>query len=441
MIKLKSQLNQIVSFSTVTLTLLLTLFASCEKEPDGLGLGILPGQDNLSVNIDSSATILATTVKFESMPTYDKAIISYPDYILGEYSNPVFGFSKASLIVNFYPDTLKYAFGNGALADSLSLQLKLDSLFGDTLADIEFKIWELKKGIFFNSNYNTNLPEEEYKGDLVASKTVKYNDTLKIKLDNILADRLIKIPSPINRDSTGMLAFQENFKGLYIEVKSAAPGVYMFLDPWRNSSSTTTRHETKLTLHYQNAANDSLKQFYFVNTRVSKFSHDYTNTPIAAALQNQDLGQKITYMQGLSGLGTRISIPNLTKWKDLAPVSISRAELVIPVANLTSVADTIYPKGLYIKSVKNGENNFDFIEYGFGQSFLNGVYDSKRKAYIFNLAKHIQKIANSKFSLTQVENTDLMILVDSYKTELTNSFSNVGLDFSKAKLYIIHSKQ
>lgn len=447
MIKLKSQLNQIVSFSTVTFTLLLTLFASCEKEPDGLGLGILPGQDNLSVNIDSSATILATTVKFESVLSYSPDTPSSeipspprPFYILGDYTSPDFGYTKASMILNFYPDTTNYSFGDGRKADSLYLQLKLDSLFGNKSADIEFRIFELKKGVSFRSSYNSNLPEDEYKGNLITTKSIKYNDTIKIKLDQELANRIVQIPASAKNNAAGMLAFQENFKGLYVEVKSAAPGLYMLFDPWRRSG-TSLRHETRMTLYYQNSAKDSLKYYYFVDTRVNTFSHDYTNTPITAALQNSDLGQKITYVQGLSGLGSRISIPNLTKWKDLAPVSISRAELVVPVSKMPSVGDTIYPKGLYVKAVKNGTNNFDLIEYGIGQTFLNGAYNSEKKAYIFNLAKHIQKIANSKFSLTQVENTDLMILADNYKEGLTNSFSNVGLDFSKAKLYIIYSKQ
>jgi hypothetical protein len=439
MIKLKSQLNQIVSFSTVIL--LITFFASCEKEPDGLGLGVLPGQDNLTIKLDSSASILATTVKFESMPSYDTTSVGYPDYILGEYANPVFGLTKASLIVNFHPDTIKYSFGDGKKADSLVFQLKLDSLFGDPSSNIEFKIWELKKGISLYSSYNTNLPEEEYKGTLVATQIMKYNDTLKIKLDKDLADRIIQIPSPASKDTAGLFSFQDKFKGLYIEARSTAPGLYLSLDPWKNSQGNVTRHETKLTLHYQNTANDSLKQFYYVNTRVSKFTHDYTGTPVASALQNNDLDQKITFVQGLAGLGTRISIPDISKWKDLSPVSISKAELVIPVSPMASVGDTIYPKGLFIKTVKTGVNNFDFIEYGFGQSFLNGKYNSEKKAYIFNLAKHIQKIANSKFSLTQVENTDLMILADSYRVGLTNSFSNVALNFAGAKLYVIYSKQ
>ena len=446
MIKFKSQLNQLISLSSVIL--LIVLFASCEKEADSLGKDILPGQDNLLIKLDSSATILATTVNFESVLSYspDTASIErpYPPrpiYVLGDYTNPEFGYTKASMILNFYPDSATYSFGDGRKADSLSLQLKLDSLFGNKSADVEFSIYELKKGVSFRSFYNSNLSEVEYKGNLVASKTMKFNDTVKIKLDQDLANRIVQIPASAKNDAEGMLSFQQSFKGLYIEVKSASPGLYMLFDPWRHSSRTVPRHETRLTLYYQNSTTDSLKYQYFVDTRVNNFSHNYTNTPVAAALQNPDLGQKITYVQGLSGLGTRISIPDLAKWKDLAPVSISRAELVIPVASMASVSDSIYPKGLYIKAVKTGENNFDFIEYGFGQTFLNGAYNSAKKAYIFNLAKHIQKIANSKFSLTQVENTDLMILADNYKEGLTNSFGNVGLNFSGAKLYIIYSKQ
>lgn len=444
MIKFKSQRNQLILLSTVII--FLSIFSSCEKEPDGLGLDVLPGQDTLLIQLDTSAVILANTVKLDSILSYspDTAIGARPNYLIADYTDPIFGFSKSSLVLNFYPDSSTYNFGSGVKADSLVLLMRFDSLLvGDKDALIEFKVWELQKGVNYRSKYYSNLNETEYKGGLLATKIVKYNDTLRIKLNQLLADSIIAIPPSLKKDAASMLKFQEYFKGLYIEARSlSGPGVYLVLDPWRYSTTTAPRHDTRLTLHYQNSANDSLQLRYFVDTRVNDITHDYQNTPVQAALQDNEFGKKVTYVQGLGGVATQISIPGLSKWYNLAPVSINKAELIIPVDTTIAIDKADYPKQLYIKAVKNSIYDLDFIEYGLGQSFLNGVYDSDRKAYIFNLAKHIQKIANGKFQLPPVvQNTDLLIMADAYKIGQQNVFGNVALNFSKARLNVVYSKQ
>jgi hypothetical protein len=170
--------------------------------------------------------------------------------------------------------------------------------------------------------------------------------------------------------------------------------------------------------------------------RLNNFVHSYTGTPVETALQDAEPGQKISYVQGMAGVGSRIHIPSLASWiSDKKPAAINKAVLVVPV----NQADTsLLPKRLAIMAISNTGHR-SLIEYGFGQTFIGGLYDAKNKVYTFNLSKHLHNLVNN-----QLENTDFIIVADSYKVNLTNSLSRVSLDFSPgkgAKLYITYSKQ
>jgi hypothetical protein len=439
MIKLKSQLKQVIYISTA----ILFSFVSCEKEPDELGLGVLPIQDNLLVKHDStSSTIFASTVKLESILSYypDTAFKIYNKIIVGDYNDSFAGRTKSAILANFQPDSTNYNFGDitKTVADSLIFFFKIDSIFGNKNQDIEISFWELNKSIPYYNLYNSNLDETTYKGAPIFSKIFKYtNDSLTVRIDNPdFAKKLLSIPPSAERNLVGYRQFEELFKGLYIEMRSVSePGLMAFVDPVKF---------TKLRLYYTNETRDTSINYY-INTKVNKFTHDYTSSPIETDLQNTEPGQKVTYVQGLGGLATRISIPSLSKWAEEAPVSINKAELIIPVdqTNLAGLPESEYPKRLSIKAVGPDEIHY-LIEYGFGQTFIGGVYNSNLKAYTFNLSKHLQKIANSKFLGSRVENTDLIIMADGYRPGQPNSFNKVALDFGPgkgAKLKIIYSKQ
>lgn len=438
MIKFKNQLKQVFYISTA----ILLFFVSCEKEPDGLGLGVLPTEDNLLVKLDTSSTILATTIKLESILSYypDTAFKIYNRAPVGEYLDPFAGRTKSAILANFQPDSTNYNFGDlsKTTADSLVFFFKIDSILGNKTQDIEISFWEMNKSIPYYNAYNSNLDEATYKGAPIFSKVFSYsNDSLKVRIDNPdFARKLLTLPPSNERNLAGYRQFEELFKGLYMEMKSVSePGIIAWVDPVKF---------TKLRLYYTNEKTDTFINYY-VNTVVNKFSHDYTSAPIEPALQNTQPGQKVTFVQGLGGLATRISIPSLSKWADEAPVSINKAELIIPVdqSNLAGFPVNEYPKRLAIKAVSS-DGVYGLIEYGFGQTFIGGVYDSGLKAYTFNLAKHLQKIANSKYLGPKIENTDLILIADGYKPGQASSFTKVALDFSPgkgAKLKISYSKQ
>ncbi|NJO70344.1 MAG: DUF4270 domain-containing protein [Bacteroidetes bacterium] len=205
---------------------------------------------------------------------------------------------------------------------------------------------------------------------------------------------------------------------------------------------------SKMTLYYKNDTKDSLKFHYYMLKRTvhaDKYSHDFSGAGVETALQNNEFSQKVTYVQGMGGLATKFRIPNLSKWADLAPVSINKAELIIPVdqTQLNNTVGKNIPPKLNLLAVSE-EGKIQNIEYGFGQTFLGGVYNKEKKVYIFNLAKHLQQIANGKLRNSGVENSDFLIVADGFTIGQTPTFSAVPLDFSSGKgvkLNIIYTKQ
>lgn len=410
-------------------------FSSCERDPDELGLAVLPGEDNFIIQTDTLYDILGSTVKRDSILSFDpdSGIKVFYNSILGDYTDATFGNSKASLLLNFYPDldSANQSFGTNPGVDSLVFYLSYHSVLGNS--NMHFKIFELNKYLSYIEKYYSNINPDLFTDRLIKDTIIQFKDTLlRIKItDPDLLNKLINIPSTAQEN---LAAFQNYFKGFHIETQAeSGNGVLAYVNPWSYTSPS------KLVLYYKNDVEDSLFFNYNVEVgtvRVNKFSHTYTFTPVAAALLNPEPGQNITYVQGMGGVGTRIRIPSLASWVTKKPVSVNKAELVIPV-DITN-ADTLFrPQRLSMMAV-SPQGVYSSIEYGFGQTFIGGIYDRSKKVFTFNLAKHLQKIANGL-----VENTDLIIVADGYRSNVTNSLSQVTLDFSPgkgAKLSIIYSK-
>jgi hypothetical protein len=447
-IKLKDQLKKIVFLS---ISLVFAAFIiSCEKEPDELGLNIIPDEDNFFAKTETTTGIIATTVKNDSIISFypDTSLNSAYLYksIIGDYSDLKYGNTKASLLLNFYADSINHDFGNSPVVDSLILYLRFDSVFGEKNASMSLRISELKQSLSYKKIYYSNINENEYKGSLVIDTTIQFKDTSLIKIAITNKDFITKLlNAPKTSDTTLYrynLHLQEYFKGFMIEAsKTSGKGALAYIYPWTYNSTKNS----KLVLYYKNTKNTNKLTYGFLKgaVRVTSYKHNYSGTPIETALQNTELGQKITYVQGMGGVSTRIRIPDFTKVADLAPVAINKAELIIPAIDNSVEESTLFPKRLAIMAI-NSSGKYSNIEYLYGQTFLDGIYDANKNIYTFNLTLHLQNLVKSKLLGSTIENTDFIVVVDGYKTGFTNSISRVPLDFSAdkgAKFVVTYSKQ
>src|SRR5690606_21044749 len=95
--------------------------------------------DRLTVGIDT-LQLQARTVQVDSV--FGKT--NYP--VLGEYADPVFGSIKSEYIAEFYlPKGLE--FKDGAVIDSVSVEISYTSLIGDSIAPMSLSVYEVTKSL------------------------------------------------------------------------------------------------------------------------------------------------------------------------------------------------------------------------------------------------------------------------------------------------------
>ena len=202
-----------------------SLFFSCQKEPDKLGLGITPVGDRLNLRYCDTSTVIAYSVYDDSITTGHTPTTS--STLLGSIYDPVFGKTVASIYTQLSLSEYNYDFGAQPVFDSLVLQLqyKYKGYYGDTTTPITVKIYEMADTLSLNSvyyyNQKKNIHSQElarytfypHPTDSVKIDTVKYTPYLRIKLNSILGNKIL------NASATN-LSSSDNFKkyinGIYL---------------------------------------------------------------------------------------------------------------------------------------------------------------------------------------------------------------------------------
>lgn len=209
----------------VTITVAL-ISVSCNESLDQLGFTIQPGQDRLSVGIDT-LELQARTIQIDSI--FSKT--QYP--VLGEYNDPVFGNIKSSYIGEFYfPEGAK--FQDNATIDSVRVQLAYTTMMGDSTSPMGLSVYEVNKSLKGINKYS-NINPEDYT-DMSAplgTQTFTGNnstyrneysssgDSVKVYEINVTLPKSIgeDFLSEYNKDGHGKLVnvdqFREFFPGLY----------------------------------------------------------------------------------------------------------------------------------------------------------------------------------------------------------------------------------
>jgi hypothetical protein len=122
-------------YKLFTITFVAILAFSCNDNLDQIGFSIQPDKDRLTVGIDT-LQLQARTVQVDSV--FGKT--NYP--VLGEYADPVFGSIKSEYIAEFYlPKGLE--FKDGAVIDSVSVEISYTSLIGDSIAPMSLSVYEV----------------------------------------------------------------------------------------------------------------------------------------------------------------------------------------------------------------------------------------------------------------------------------------------------------
>lgn len=421
--------------------LILLLFLGCKKEDElGVDLVNLPG-DMVGMNYTDTSTVLAWSTREDSLQTSGVFL-----HLLGSYYDPVFGKASSSIYTQARLSTNNVSFGTNPVGDSLVLTLQYNGYYGDSLASLRLKVYEIdptavfhKDSVYYSHHtlpVTTLLFDDVVRINPIDSVEFggkKVLPLLRLKLGQDLVQKFINASG--TTDLTNNDAFIKFFKGLYItaeEVSSVNQGIVAYFNLKADLS--------RLTLYYHNAS-DTLTYPFNINDDCAKFSHfdhsNYQHAEPALNLQDTNGNNPRLYLQAMAGLKIRVKFPHIKDLYQNGPVAINRAELVVKVdpSDFTSSSFKPAAKLTIARITDEGKNAFttDFLE---GETFLGGTYDEKKQEYRFRISRYLHNILAGQY-----ENHGLVILVSAaaIKADRTTVHGNTP-GMQNLRLEIVYAK-
>ncbi|MCY1512264.1 hypothetical protein D9M68_467180 [compost metagenome] len=405
----------------LTLLISLFLFASCENTST-IGMEIDPSSA-IQGDFTDTLSVTSTTLKEDVAQTNN--LTRHP---LGYMTDPIFGSAEAAIAMTVGVPATSYSFGDLPVLDSAVLILKYGGEFyGDSTQNYSIDVHQLTKTLSsyetFPSNqtypYNSTVignrtgklfPNTKVKVlDIVTANpdTFKYEDPqIRIKLDpTFINDNIVQLPSVYLKND---IAFEDSFKGLYVQVnKASSPGKggMAFVDLSSGGSY--------LSLYYKKSGTvdvvDTVNVFFPVGSTVlpvaATIKHNYAGTPIETQLNQPNKQFQETYLQPLTGLRNRISFPYLAKFKEQAgKIVVNKAELVIDLTSGTDLKPfeaaprlSLYRYDIAEQRVNLPDNSPGSDPRGFQDpTIFGGYFNPVTRQYIFTITSYIQDLINNK---------------------------------------------
>lgn len=398
-----------------------TAFMSSCNESSVVGLDVQPGSDLINVGYEDTTTIATRTMREDSLHT-DASILVPGDVLMGQYWDPTFGVSTASLYTQLRLPSNAPTFGVNPICDSVVLTMVYNpTYYGKKGRAIQtVNVYPLSQVLSASSDYYSNnelsyIPNDLAQGhrfmpapgisDSVVVWGVKLKPQLRIPLQNNFGTAIL------NSQGTSVLAtntaFQNYFKGFYITTENTDFFGNGEIQMGNIMSYKLGDALSKVTIFYHNNTADSLKYDLPLSSvpRFSKFTHNYSS-----AAADPDLASQIgstpaaqspkVYVQAMAGTKVKIDFPYIEHWKDAGPIAINKAELVIKVdQESTYLLDTFAaPAKFLLFAIKSDGTMYgmpDDVPANGGielnQTF-DGTYNSTTKEYHFNIARYIQQV-------------------------------------------------
>ena len=382
-----------------------SVFLSC-NEPDELGLGLLPASAELDVISTDSVTIVAHAKEGDSLPTNR----GFLGYLLGSYTDPVFGRTDASFYGQLGLSSSPALGDSGEILTADSLVLALEYLsplvsesvshyYGNLNTPLKVTVYRLTEAMSLDSGYYSNrtfTTESQPIGsgtfipapnDSLTIYGVRTAPHLRIKLSNQLAAELLALNNTDVFESTAN--WLEHFKGIYVKTEPVNAINQGSVNQFYLGGSISSMW---LYFHSNTAGDDSLKfNFPFNASKIHHFEHSYASFEAGRQVQDSTYNDSITYLQSMAGVRAKIEMPYLNDLKVLGPLVVNKAELVIPVQDLTT---EVYspPAKLNLVAILADGSVESLVDYSNESLYFGGTYDATNKLYKFNIARHLQSI-------------------------------------------------
>ena len=405
------------------------LIFSCQRSTN-IGYNILPGDDRINLNITDTLSLEIHTIKTDSVISSGVS-----ELLLGEYTDPIFGYSKASFALQFAMGQA-VNFSSTDIVDSVILSLpynqNMNNIYGNSSSEQTVEIYKITNDLDNQKKYYSNENPDLYTGELVGNTTyypTAADTVFNIKLDNSLGEYFISADQT-NFDS--IQSFHNFFKGLYIKAESNNDdgAIVKFNMNAALIMIIYFHNENNSNLQYKITANNSL------TVRFNLLEHDYTSADFAGTIDDNTLPQDtVAYLQAGSGLYTKIQVPFLKNLNNLGNIVINRAELIINTVPENLSSETTYPaiNKVFITGFVSDTSSILIPDY-ITQTFYSGeLYEDG--TYKFNITAYVQNILNGT-----TENKGIKLFPAFDNSDVARSIITTGKNSKPMKLVITYTK-
>lgn len=404
------------------------LIFSCETDTD-LGYNILPKDDILNLNIIDTTSVEVYTMQIDSI-----ASDSVNSLLLGEYNDPIFGYSKASFVCQF-GIIESPSFSTGTVIDSAVLYLVPDTIFlnhyGNFNTTHEISVYELANNLNDTlTYYNNHNPDDFTTGNLIAQTLYEpqADDTLiAINLSYTFAEKFKDLADNIENDD-----FKDFFKGIYIKSECAGD----------DGAILKFKLNTESLIKFYSHSDDTEYTFKVSadlssNIRFNLFEHDYSSTSFYSNIGNETNQDTVAYIQSMGGLKTKIKLPYIDKLKDLGNIAINRAELVIHTAPSLLTYENDYPanEAMVLVGLTDDSDYYLLLEYISGTGYKAVPYNDEDRVYKFDIAGYVRNILDGT-----VENNGLILFAGMGSSDMKRSVITTGNNSNRMKLVISYTQ-
>ena len=410
------------------------LIFSCETKTD-IGYDILPDDDILDLNITDTTSIDVYTLLMDSLATDNVNTL-----LLGEYIDPIFGYSKASFVCQYglveYPYfTLDHTYS------SVVLTLPLDTSIYGNIANVQnITIYRLENNLDEDATYFADHnPDEFTLGTIIGELSYTPNPTdtaIYIPLSQAFGEELFDLPTNAPDSIFNDSIFKADyFSGIYVKTESADKDAAIIKTAINTESVITVLAEK---IDDSETVIDSFRitSNLSSNIRFNMFEHDYSTTSFYNQIDDET-GEpdSVAYVQAMGGLRTKIIFPFIEDLKELGDIAIYRAELIINTESPSITDEANFPviEDMLLAGYDPENEYYLLSEYISATGYIGVAINEN--SYSFDIAGYIRDILDRN-----IENNGLLLFAYSGSTNFGRTVITSGNHSNKMKLYITYAK-
>jgi hypothetical protein len=368
-----------------------------ENVPGSLGEDVLPPQDTLGiVNVDTFSIVLESNIR-DNVQTG-----SAPLSLFGNYIDPELGRISATTYSKMRLPGVEVEFGEELQFESITLHLRLITLYGNVATPQKFEVYALTEAIPENtSELTASTPAPALDPDNLAGDfEINFSDDgsvddLIVPLDASIGEFLLNTPveNLLNDE-----AFREYMRGLAFRTAdvgfsdSREPGAVFYLDLGSNESflelgysrlDPGTNERVSETFNFRfdgdNNAYHRVERSEFTDVRM-------------LGIQGIEEDDMYEFIQAGALIETYLNVPGIN---DLQQVAINRATLTLKVDDEFFGGGGRYAPPPSILAYLANEDR-GYLRDDEGRITLFGVfnYNSGEGGYVIDIAGHAQQVAS-----------------------------------------------